>query len=217
MKIRSPIGESFAKLLEAFSNDKQNVHGDVLFQLFYDLYKVRDALYKYTKVVHRQKIWPTPDIFQDLLGKYLRIKLSRDYEVFLEYKEKHKKLQPDIMIQKNGKNWAIIEVKTTIGRDRGLVRDGKFKKRIGELSDAYGVPSKRVFYVLESCSNVGKGFEKMFSDDGNRDVKDAILPLFKGQVLGGLEEDCSEEKIKELYDEMVLVPGRFDEILKKVK
>ena len=219
MKIRSPIGESYAKHLEAFSNDKQNVHSDVLFQLFYDLYKIRQAIYRYKRDVKRQRTSSTADILQDLIGKYLRIKLSDDYEVSLEYKEKHEKLQPDIMIKKKGKNWAIIEVKTTIGWDRDLIRGGNFKKRIDKLSSAYGVPSKRVFYIFESVTNVGKDVERKFYDKGNQGIKEAILPLFTNQVgtdrIGDFYKDYSDEQIKERYDKVKFTP--FDKILKKVK
>ena len=215
MIIRSPIGVSFADHLEAFADDKQPVHSDVLFQIFYDLYKIRQALIKYKQAVRRRNIWTTADIFQDLIAKYLRINLP-DYEVSLEYVEKNKK-RPDIMIKKEGKNYAIIEAKTTVGWKRDFVRKGKFKERLLELSEAYSVPSERVFYVFESSTNVGKDFERMFSDEGNRDVKEAIIPLFKKQVLYGPDMDYSDEQIKKLYDEVVCVPKSFDKILEKVK
>ena len=228
MKILSPIGDYYAKHLEAFSNDKEKIHSDVLFQLFYDLYNIRKALYNYKDNVKRGKAWSIADILHDLIGKYLRIKLSDDYEVFLEYKEKGKQ-QPDIMIKKEGKNWAIIEVKTNLGWTRDFIKkesDKSFKTRIDDLSNAYGVPSKRVFYVLENPTNAGKDFERIWYDDKkeqddekwHKEIKEAILPLFKGMV--GLKDkfmygNNTDQTIKDRYDEERLTP--FSDILEKVE
>lgn len=93
---------------------------------------MRTYQWKYKVLFKREVDFSLSDIFQDLLIHYFRILLPQGYAVFCEHKEG--KVRPDILIKKNEKNYAVIEVKTTIGWNRDLIKNDNYLKRLKLLS-----------------------------------------------------------------------------------
>lgn len=156
---------------------QEDHHSDITFQIYYDLFRIRDAQWNYKLASNRGIDYSLADIFQDIVAHYLRINLSKKYKVFLEFQQG--KLRPDILIKKKNKNWAIIEIKTTIGWNRGLVKGDEYLVRLKKLSKEFGIPLKRVFYIFESSRNVNKEFSKLFEEKKKTKITRFILPLFK--------------------------------------
>jgi len=176
MSVKSPIAKKYEKFVLALASTKPKPSSDISMQIFYDLFRIRDAQWKYKVSFNREVDSSVSDIFQDLLGHYLNICLPKKYEVLLEHYQN--KLRPDILIKKGSKNWAIIEVKTTIGWNRDLVRGDGYLKRLKELSREFKVPLKRVFYIFESSRNVSNDFAEQFDINRRAKINLYILPLF---------------------------------------
>ena len=113
---------------------------------------------------------------------YLRSFLGKEYQVLIEFKKA--KTRPDILVKKEGIFISAIEIKTTIGWNRGGLNS--FKKRIEEISNVFGIKKKNIYYVFESPKNVSKEFEQIFWDKENKKPKKSpteepynhIRPLF---------------------------------------
>jgi hypothetical protein len=175
---KSKISEHFEKFLESLQSENKNIdHSDITFQIYYDLFKIRDAQWRYKLRVNRSIDYSLADIFQDIVAHYFRKCLPKKYTVFIEYKEG--RLRPDILIKKENKNWAVIEIKTTIGWNRDLVKNDEYLVRLQELSKQFKVPLKRVFYIFESSRNVNKNFAELFKGDKKSKITNYILPLFE--------------------------------------
>ncbi len=222
MNYKSAISKSFEDFLFAMQQTKkEDCHKDITFQIYYDLFKIREAQWKYKIEINRGVDYSLSDIFQDLIAHYLRMFLPKQYSVHLESKQG--KLRPDILIRKNEKNWAIIEIKTTIGWNRGLVRNDNYKIRLKELSEEFNVPIKRIFYIFESSRNVDKDFASLFKRNKNSEITKYILPLFeqnaspyyitKKAKVNGFRK-YSDKELYELYQSGKITD--FKEILKKV-
>jgi hypothetical protein len=102
--------------------------------------------------------------------------LPQGYAVFCEHKEG--KVRPDILIKKNEKNYAVIEVKTTIGWNRNLIKNDNYLKRLKLLSKAFNVSMKRTFFIFEAARNVNKHFYEIFKENKIHKVRNYIYPLF---------------------------------------
>lgn len=178
MKCNSNISKHFEKFLSALKKtDKKECHPDTSFQIYYDLFKIREAQWKYKIDTSRGIDYSLSDIFQDIIARYLRIYLPKKYKILIEYKQGS--LRPDILIKKSDKPWAIIEIKTTVGWNRDLVRSNDYLIRLKELSTQFKVPLKRVFYIFESSRNVDKNFASLFQSNKNTRITKFILPLFE--------------------------------------
>jgi hypothetical protein len=177
MEYYSPISDNFERfLLSMEKSKKETCHSDISFQIYYDLFRIREAQWRYKLEINRGIDYSLSDIFQDLIAHYLRMCLPKQYEVFLELKQG--KLRPDILIKKNGEVWSIIEIKTTIGWNRGLVRNDEYLIRLKELSDEFKIPIERIFYIFESSRNVDKNFASLFQGKNSDKITKFILPLF---------------------------------------
>ena len=102
---KSTIAKNFEKFLKALQSEKKD-NFDATFQIYYDLFRIRNAQWSYKLSTNRGVDYSLADIFQDIIAHYLRKHLPKKYTIFLE--NNNFKLIPDILI-KNGKdNWAII-------------------------------------------------------------------------------------------------------------
>jgi len=223
-RCKSTIADKFRIFIDSLGERNTTYDKDVAFQIFYDLFQIRDAKWKYKKRVRRGADSSLSDIFQDIIAHYLRMTLPKEYTVFIEYKEKKIPLCPDILIKKKGSNWSIIEVKTTIGRNRGLVENDEFIKRLRTLSTNFDVPIERVFYVFESSRNVNKDFANLFRKKVKCEETKYILPLFDLQpspfhITKEKEKKYkkySDREIAELYQEKGNLTD-FKKILKRIE
>ena len=220
-KINSDIADSFCNFLVCLQDtNKNNLPEDIGFQIFYDLFKIREAQREYKINFCRKIDYSLSDIFQDIIAHYLKKILPKEYEVILEYKQK--KLRPDILIKKNGKNHAILEIKTTIGWNRDLVKEENYLIRLKKLSDEFGVPIHKVFYIFEASRNVNNEFADIFKNDKPNRIKEFIFPLFEFNANPSFCSKRSEslkkfsnEEIYDFYKKDKITD--FKEILNKVK
>lgn len=222
-KCKSSISKHFEKFLDALQKEnKNNCNNDLSFQIYYDLFRIREAQWSYKLNVKRMVDYALSDIFQDIIAHYLRMSLSKEYSVLLEHKEG--KLRPDIIVKRGDKNWAIIEVKTTIGWNRGLVKKNEYLSRLKTLSKQFKVPLKRVFYIFESSRNVNKDFAALFKEKKKSKIAKFILPLFdqnaapyyisKKEKNKGFKK-YSDKEIFDLYKRGKITD--FKNILKRVR
>ena len=221
MKIKSPISEKYGAFLNALLDNTVTPHEDISYQIFYDLFRIREFQWQYKVEFSRGVDSSLSDIFQDIIANYLKI-LSK-YEILCEHKQG--KLRPDILIRKNGHNKAIIEVKTTSGWNRNLVKGNNYKKRLEDLSTEFKVPVKRVFYLFEAADNVTPDFAKVFENKNAHEIKKHIFPLFKkttyprniSTIRNPKEkyQKYTDNEISELYHQTKLTD--FRELLNKIK
>jgi hypothetical protein len=226
MKIKSKISKHFEKFLEALQSEDEDIdHPDIGFQIYYDLFKIRDAQWKYKLNVNRKIDYSLSDIFQDIVAHYLRKYLPKKYNILIEDKDDGK-LRPDILIKKGDKNWAVIEIKTTIGWKRGIVDDKKeYLERLKKLSKQFKVPMEKTFYIFEASRNVNKKFSEEFRGDKTSEIPDFIFPLFeRGPSAYYLTpKKKREEGFKKYKDKEILSFYKankitdFKHIIKKIK
>lgn len=176
MKIKSPISDKFSEFLNELLRTEHTPYKDITFQIYYDLFKIRSSQWKYKVLSKREVDFSLSDIFQDLLTHYLRILLPKDYVIYSEHKRGE--VRPDILIKKGDKDWSVIEVKTTIGWKRDLIKNGNYLKRLHILSRTFNVPIQRTFYVFEAARNVNRDFFEIFEEDKKNKIRDYIYPLF---------------------------------------
>jgi hypothetical protein len=185
------------------------------------LFKTRSSQWKYKVQSKREVDFSLSDIFQDLLTHYLRILLPKEYVVLSEHK--NDKVRPDILIRKNNKNWSVIEVKTTIGWNRDLIKNNNYLKRLRILSQTFKVPIQRTFYIFEAARNVNRHFYEIFEKNSRDKMRDYIYPLFlnnanpfylsKAKDRKNNYEVFGDTEIFRLYKENVATP--FEDIIEK--
>lgn len=207
-------------LNELSKEEKVNING-VNKEIFYQLFKIREAQSEYKDKAHRGVDYALADIFQDLVAHYLRTQLNKHYEVLIE--DKIKKCRPDIVIKKNGKYHAAIEIKTNIGWDRQLSKKENYTKRLKTISRVFNIPIKRCIYVFENVGNVSKEFEKLFWNNSkplpsSKKIHRFIFPLFHKRPYVRNDESgkkLTNKKIFELADRITI--RKFSEIIKRIK
>ena len=216
--MKSKIATNYGKFLKSLSDNSKPSSKDTSFQIFYDLFKIREFQWNYKLKVQRNVDYSLSDIFQDIIAHYIRLNLSKEFEVFLEYKKGISR--PDILIKKNGNYWAIIEVKTTIGWNRDLVKDGQHTQRLEELSKVFNVPIERIFYIFESSRNVNKSFANEFGKTSREKYND-IFPLFSTSAAPyyltknkRVHKKYSDNEILEIYSNSKITD--FKDIIKKI-
>jgi hypothetical protein len=217
MRIDSPIAEGFELFLEKLAEKDLKHHDDISFQIYYDMFRIRAAQWKYKLEANRRIDYSVSDIFQDLIAHYLRLSLPTEYEVVIEAKKG--KLRPDILIRKDKIDHAIIEIKTTIGWNRGLVKDREYMTRINQLNKEFRVPIERIFYIFDSYGNVSKEFETVYENDKDHEIKHFIFPLYKRNAapyyISNEYREFSKEEIYAIYKENCLT--HFSKIIKKIQ
>ena len=214
--MKSDIVNNFSKFLNSLSDTRKKVNlGNISFKIYYEMFRIREAQWKYKGDFERRRDHSTSEIFQDLIAHYLKRALPSNFNVILE--EKSGKLMPDILIRKDNKNWSIIEIKTNIGWDRDLIKEGNHKVRLKQLNNEFKVPLKRVFYIFETIGNVGKDFERKVL---NNEYRGDIFPLCKvlpsPYYIKEVREyrKFSDKEIKNLYSENKITD--FKEIINTV-
>jgi hypothetical protein len=221
MKYKSPIAKSFENLLLSLEKTKSYKNKeDILFKIYYDLFKIRQAQWAYKIKINRKIDYSLSEIFQDIISHYLRSSLPKTYSIFLE--QYQGRLRPDILIKKNGINWSIIEVKTTIGWNRKLVEDQNYLVRLKQLQKEFNIPIKRVFYIFEAARNVNKKFFDIFKDNKKHKIKNFIFPLFLNSAApyhliktkNKIYKHYSDKEIFQLYKANKITD--FKEILRKI-
>ena len=220
MKVGTNISKSFGLFLDSLQSEEQSkLSKDTTFQIFYDLFRIREAQLKYKVKTNRGVDYSLSDIFQDIVAPYLRICLPDEYEVLLEHKQG--KLRPDILIDKGNKHWAIIEIKTTIGWNRELVKNEKYMERLEELRKEFNLPLERIFYIFESSRNVSKEFASKYDDEGDKSkIKKFVLPLFKNNASPdkrASSKKFGDEEIHQRYKKDRILTSDFNVIINKIK
>ena len=81
MKIKSPISEKYGAFLNALLDNTVTPHEDISYQIFYDLFRIREFQWQYKVEFSREVDSSLSDIFQDIIAHYLKI-LSK-YEISL--------------------------------------------------------------------------------------------------------------------------------------
>lgn len=76
-------------------------------------------------------------VFQQVVGTYLRAYLRAVAPAFAVALDKaYGKVQPDIAVERNGRPWSAIEVKTDLGWNRSYISSGEWKRRRQSLQEA---------------------------------------------------------------------------------
>ena len=179
----------YKKFLDEFTNvEKQSYDSsktDVTMALYKDWFEMHSATWEHAIKTGRDTRLALADVFQDLLVHYLDTFLPQEYNAIPEYTIQSKpKLQVDIAVKKNNKICFLIEVKTTLGWDRGSidskmnegdVSELKVVKRREQIAKATGIDKENVIYILSSFLNVKKYFEEQFWIKESR--SDVGLPI----------------------------------------
>jgi len=147
MKIKSPISEKYGAFLKALLSDTVKPHKDISCQIFYDLFRIREFQWQYKVEFGREVDASLSDIFQDIIAHYLKV--LTNYEILCEHKQG--KLRPDILIRTKGRNKAVIEVKTTIGYNRNLIKENTYKKKIGRIIKRIQSPDNQNSLYIRRC------------------------------------------------------------------
>lgn len=141
--------------------------------IYKHIFKIKTAQWKYKVMFKRRKNMAISDLFQDIVALYISLALGSDYEVIIE--EKIGKIQPDILIKYKNQNIFIIEIKTTIGWERGMYMNGEMEERISSLSKAANISKDNIVYLFMSPWNVNKKFANIYWDSKTNQPK--ALPL----------------------------------------
>jgi hypothetical protein len=152
----SRIATSFSKFLASLQETSPLSPEEASICIWYDLAGIRAALHEYSDNVNRKKRWTISDIFQDLVAHYLRRTLPECYSVKIEqFVGDKKNIQPDIIVFKDGKPHAAIEVKVRVGRNRSYFAENKHILRAKEVANTIGIADDRVLHVIESPDKGG--------------------------------------------------------------
>lgn len=166
----------YKKFLDEFTNvEKQNYDSsktDVTVALYKDWFEMHLATWEHAIKTERDTRLALADVFQDLLVHYLDTFLPHEYNAIPEFTVQSKpKLQVDIAVKKNNKICFLIEVKTTLGWDRGSidskmnegdVSELKVVQRREQIAKATGINKENVIFILSSFVNVNKYFREQF-------------------------------------------------------
>ena len=160
---------------------------------FADIAYMRYAGWKYKIQFQRKVKHSLSEYFQDMVAVYLKAILPDEYDVILEEQRNLNglHLRPDILIQKNGKDHFILEIKTNLGWMRPDFKSedpfGDMKKRIADLCQNFDIPEQNMFYIVEEVGNASKQFEQYYWDKKTQKPSlersgfvNQIKPLFYG-------------------------------------
>lgn len=167
------VSDFYEKMLGAFSGKDDlvdfDINGNEISKaIYYLMCSMKFAGYKHRVKFNRAKKHTMAELFQDIIAFYLSKCLdSTEYEIFLEQKgstivdSKNKNIYPDILIKKNGKNFFVIEVKTTIGWSRNNLSEN-IENRMNLIRNSFNIPKENILYIFEEATNNGKYFEPYF-------------------------------------------------------
>ena len=163
----------YENFLDSFSDYSKTAYDssslDVSINLFKDWFAMHSATWKHSLDSKRDTRLALADIFQDIVAHYLNKFLPDGYHAFPEHTiQNSPKLQVDIVIKKDGRIIFLIELKTTLGYDRGSVvktndvTELKVYKRRQQIADACGIDKKNVIFILASFGNVSRLFAEQY-------------------------------------------------------
>jgi len=232
--------EYYSNLLDSFTqNNIIDIKSNTLpisEAIFFHICKMKYAGWRQRINFKRSRKHSLSEFFQDIIAFYLKASLPQDYNVILEYKIN--KIQPDILIEKDGKFIFIIEIKTTIGWERpNYKEDEPFKimnNRIEKLSETFDISKENIIYIFEDHGNVTKYFSNFFWNKDNNKSKgrpteypySIIFPLFnstdpyywkheKGFKRDSEYIELSDEQIINKSKNNIVTP--FEEIIKLIE
>ena len=242
---RYKIHENYRQFLASFSEiekDKIENYNDgkseISKEIFRQMFKIRQYAHEHGINFDRGRSPTMADIFQDIIAYYLKTFLDDRYEVRLEIEKKGEKktYRPDILIKKNGKNYFIIEVKTSLQWKKGSTEE--CEEKIKEMSKCFGIKQDNIIYILES-GNLNKKFlaeyyEINTKDIDNRKAKENrpknipykyFYPLFykTGDNIEELKEEGHEgafyknidaRKLEKIAKKNIIT--KFEDIIKKI-
>lgn len=100
-------------------------------------------------------------VFQQVVGTYLRAYLRAiDPSFTVELDKPYGKVHPDIAVEKLGRPWSAIEVKTDLGWRRSYISSGEWKKRQQGLYDS----GFRQAYLLILANTNWSGWDPSMKD-----------------------------------------------------
>ena len=149
------VSDFYEKMLEAFSGKDDlvdfDINGNEISKaIYYQMCSMKFAGYKHRVNFNRAKKHTMAELFQDIIAFYLSKCLdSTKYEIFLEQNgstivdSKNKNIYPDILIKKNGQNFFVIEVKTTIGWNRNNLSEN-IQNRIDLISSSFNILKENI-------------------------------------------------------------------------
>jgi hypothetical protein len=181
----------YKKFLNEFTNvEKQSYDSsktDVTMALYKDWFEMHSATWEHAIKTGRDTRLALADIFQDLLVHFLDTFLPQEYNAIPEYTIQSKpKLKVDIAVKKNNKICFLIEVKTTLGWDRGSIDNRMSKDDISELkvvkrreqiAKATGIDKENVIYIFSSFQNTTPYFREQFWIKESRSDLGRPIPL----------------------------------------
>lgn len=233
--IKSDIGQHYFNFMKSLGNTDKidfDLNDNKVSIAFYnDLFRIKEAQYKYVKNVARGIRHTLADIFQDLVAHYIRRCLHNNiYEVKMEVKKG--KYRPDILIYKNDNPFFIVEVKTNIGWSRGSQRNWE-NDRIKPMSKEFGIPHENIIYVFLNPFNSGNDFLNKYIDkekeiptqrDTLTGIYSRIYPLFTGTDIKYWElpneiknnkNDLIDQKLLDQHAEKMIIT-RFELVLERI-
>ncbi len=142
-------------------DDLDLTNNDISKAIITHIIRIKLAQWKYKVMFNRKKSMAISDLFQDIVALYLGLSLGMDFDVLIE--EKIGQIQPDILVKFKGKNLFILEIKTTIGWEREMLK-GKMQQRMEELANAANIPKDNIVYIFMSPWNVNKEFASNYWD-----------------------------------------------------
>jgi hypothetical protein len=156
--------------------------------IFFLLCKIQYIGWKHKILYNRKKKVDIPEIFQDIIAYYMKAVLPKNYEIILE--EKMGKTKPDILIKIDGKNYFVVEIKTSVGwHDRINIQNEEtfipYRNKVDSISKDFNILKENIIYIFGGLSNNGKGFSEQYWDNNTRKNRPTqfpysiIFPLFK--------------------------------------
>jgi hypothetical protein len=169
--------EEFYKNLDSIelpNHPKINIHEinamEISEEIYFQLSKIHYIGWKHRVNFKRHKKSSLSDIFQDIIAYFLKYILPEEYNVILE--KKISKIEPDIIIEKDNKNYFAIELKTTVGYDRIHIDKPatfiKYEKRVDKIVESFGIPRDNIIYIFQGGNdNNGRGFSEQYWNKSN--------------------------------------------------
>lgn len=202
--------------------------------IFYHLWKVYHSEWEMRVGFKLMRKHTLSDYFRDLVACYLNLFLDDQFEIVLESGEK---IVPDILIKKKGKSMFAIEIKTTLGWQRNIVKGGKeVEGRINDISKTFKIKRNNIIYILVDSSNVNKEFREVYWDYGKGEANkhpkvfpySRIFPLFHITPDPYYWDECKEiddkdKQIKKFKKETILEKAekniicKFEDIIMQIE
>lgn len=179
----------YAKMFESFSVAPKivvDLNGTALSEaIYFHLCKMHYAGWHHRVNFKRKRKHSMADLFHDTVAFYLRIALPEEYSIEIE--TKIGKIQPDILVKKQGRHHFILEIKTSIGWARDSINT-EIGGRIQALSENFKVDQKNIAFIFLDHRNVSKIFSDRYWDEDrgiakirpNDEPYSSIFPLFNG-------------------------------------